>query len=179
VRAPLSSLLDQLEAAKGANSGRGGAFAARSKPPLWIDAVSLLDEIDLEVRPYRRDTRVLRVRAWSAAMHTITETDVLESVARQAEDWVRRARALLDPNPPAELDGDCPRCGRSWLENVRDAGAGEELVLTRALRATETPTVAWCEHCAARWEGEALWVLADHLNRQTTAEHLAEEPPSC
>lgn len=176
IRTPVPALLVQLAEAKDANSGRGGAFAARSKPPLWIDAVSLLDEIDTYVSHFSsRQGRAGRVRAWAARMHDLTDLYSLEGQVELAESWVRRARALLDPDPPIELDGTCPVCKRGWVECADEEG---EIVVRRALHATEGDLKAWCEHCSSRWDGELLWVLADHLKRQTASETLAEEEPT-
>lgn len=169
------SLLEQLEEAQESNSGRGGSFAARSKPPVWIDAVSLLAEVDRVVLPHARTrpTRVARVRAWAGAMHALTDRVDLEDVTAIAESWVRRTRALLDPRPAIEIAGPCPTCGESWIDMVNEEG---EPVWRRTLRASTNPPAAWCEACTDRWgSGERLHLLADHLKRQTEVEHLAVE----
>lgn len=178
--APVPSLLEQLDDARGANSGSSGGFSDRSKPPCFLDAVMLLAEIDKELRPYsRRPTRAERVRAWSGAMHAVTDPDVLDRETTRAEEWVRRVRTLLYPVATVDLPGRCPMCQTDRVEVGSDDDE-HETVSRHALRAVEAdemtgaPT-AWCTSCSKRFEGEALWLLADHLDRQLAHETLAVE----
>lgn len=173
--AALASLLVQLEDAVHTNSGNGGGSGKPgSRPPMWLDPVSLFGEIDTVVGRFRRDTLTGRVRAWAAAMHAKTEGE-LSDAAGQAERWVSAARGLLNPNPPIALRGwACPQCRWAFTEQVDDFG---ERVRRPILEVDMNTGAARClsEECGARWEFSHLAVLIDAVRANTAQETLAAE----
>lgn len=183
--ASLASLLMQLEDAVHTNSGNGGGGGeAGSRPPMWLDPVSLFGEIDAEVGRYRRadtTTRAARVRAWAGAMHAKSEGELADA-AGLAERWVSAARGLLNPNPPIPLRGwTCPQCLWSFTEQDDDLG---ERVRRPILEVDMNTGAARCisEECGARWEFTHLELLLDSVHAQTAHETLAVESweePSC
>lgn len=175
-RVEVPCLIAQLAAARHAGQGIDVGERApdlKSKPPLWIDPASLLARIEHEVRPWRRANLVGQVRAWLAAMMSVSDADVLGDCVELAEAWVREARAMLEPTAASEITGPCPVC---WSDVVWWRDSGGEWVRRHALRGTEDPLAVWCtaEGCSYRAEGEALWLLSDHLRRQTEVEHLGQ-----
>lgn len=168
-------LLVQVEQAVSDTSGPAGAFVARSKPPLRVEAVDLLREVDCEVRWYRRSSRLERVRAWSAAMHGLTDHDALTSAMDCAEGWVRKARGLLDPTPPWALRGKaCPQCGATEVEVTDGCG---ELVMRPPLEIDRISGTARCvaPGCDLRVNPEGWEHLAEQIDKQTRIEHEQHE----
>lgn len=173
---PLGALIAQVDQARRSNSGRGGAMAYRSKPPVWIDAVAYLSDLEHAVARYGRDTLAGRVRAWSAEVHAVTDTDELAEAVRLAEDWVFRARALLEPSGPRRLRGArCPACGNVAVLVVLEDG---EEVWRPALEVDMRRGRARCIviACAVRWDADQLAQLGEQIARQTAVEQLALEP---
>lgn len=165
-----ASLLEQLDEAVGSNSGASGSFAARSKAPCFLDALSLLAEIDTEVGEYDRETRAGRVRAWASA----TSPD---RAVRVVGRWASMARTMLDPTGRRRVRGAaCPECGAKRVFDSRDAGAGE-VHFRPALEIDTEAGVCRCTSpkCDASWPAERWEFLARLLEQQRAEEALEEQ----
>lgn len=165
-----ASLLDQLDEAVTSPSGAAGAFSARSKPPCYLDALSLLAEIDTAVGEFDRQTRAGRVRAWAAAA---TPHRAAETVGR----WASMARTMLDPRSRRRVRGAaCPECGAKRVFDARDVGAGE-VHFRPALEIDTEAGVCRCTspRCDARWPAEQWVHLALVLEQQRREEAIEEQ----
>lgn len=115
----VGSLLDQLDEAVTTPSGAAGAFTPRSKPPCYVDALSLLAEIESTVGTFERQTLAGQVRAWALASPLVKATD---TVTR----WASMARTMLDPRSRRRVRGtSCPACGARRVFDCRDDATGE------------------------------------------------------
>lgn len=166
--APLELIARELT-----GSGRDGSFAPKSRPPVWLDALSLLEEIDhaTGASPARRCEEV---SSWAYARSS-SDGAVAIDTAEQVTRWRNQVRELLDPSPRFQLRGQsCPRCGavKVWQRVDRDNG---EAYARPALGVDADRGVCVCSACGASWDYE-LW---DHLVavlEQQRAEVLAVGP---
>jgi hypothetical protein len=157
----IDSLYDQLrEALPGCKRERSGV--SRSMPPLWIDAVTLLAEIDSEVRgftprlPWLLSTP-LRLTDLDARKWRPQDAGRVETVAGRCEYWAKAIVALLDPQPVYHMSAPCPACNTSWVYR-RD---GDEMVRKPALQLTATGCT--CLKCRHTWAPEYYRLLAGAL----------------
>lgn len=166
--APLELIARELT-----GSGRDGSFAPKSRPPVWLDALSLLEEIDhaTGAAPARRCEEV---SSWAYAASSADGAAVVDT-AEQVARWRDQVRELLDPSPRFQLRGQaCPRCGavKVWQRVDRDNG---EAYARPALGIDAERGVCVCAACGASWDYE----LFDHLRQvleQQRAEVLAVGP---
>lgn len=167
-RAGVPSLLDQLDDALTSRTGPGAAVPVRARAPIRLDVADLFAEVEEVVGKCSRPTLGERVRAWSAALHSETDPEVVAAAVERVERWVDLARHALDPRPAWRLPRSvpCPACGvdveRTTNSEGREVLSGPLEVQPRAgLR---------CVVCGARWTPDVLEAMAQHIARQTERE---------
>lgn len=176
VPALLSSLASEITD----QSAPSGSFAPRSRPPLWLDAVALLDEID-RTAGASEHTRCQDVHAWARAWSSRATGAELVAISRTVEGWLASVTELLNPTPRRHVRGvPCPACGavKVWDREDRD---NDEHHARPALRIDDQQAACVCDVCGARWGVELfahLQMVLEHeqvIREQQRAETLAVE----
>lgn len=173
----LDSLYAELvEARHGEQRGdRTAGTVYKSRPPLWIDAASLLHQIDRTVAGWWRGMPAddhglpITVRRLHALVdHTWRPQDVgqLRRMTHTVNDWVTRVKTLLPEQVTHtwELRAACPACGETTM--LVDDGAGE--TVRRAVLHADRSSAA-CLACGTTWAPEHFELLA-----QMIGAHLPE-----
>lgn len=179
--AEVLALLDQVREAvtpEGRRSGAAGKLGSR--PPASLGALGLLAEIRTEVRKtcrgHAHDARTLReqVREWGAHAGDWQHAapDYVLWAADRANEWVRAARLMLDPEPRFPLRGRaCPACGTATVQVWSDDES--DWVRRPALSIDPDRVEAVCAHCRHSW-GLDVWAqLNEVLDQQLAHETLA------
>ena len=163
-------LIEQLHEAVTTPSGAAGSFTAASKPPCYVDALSLLAEIETQCCAYDRQTLAGSLRAWALA-------EPVEHAAETTSKWARMARTMLDPRSRRRVRGAaCPECGAKRVFDGRDVAAGE-VHFRPALEIDTDEGVCRCTSpaCGASWSSERWVHLSLVLEQQRREEALEEE----
>jgi hypothetical protein len=172
--ADVPALLTQLaNEINGIEPGSAG-FTARSRPPMRLDALQLLTDIDRAVGARDSATRVATVHRWGQdCASALTGADLVDA-SRLAEDWLRGVRELLNPTPKHRLTVACPACGATKVWSHEDADNGETYARP-ALSIDEPSASCVCDACGARWRIE-LWEHLGQVLEQQKLETLAVLP---
>lgn len=157
----LASRYHEIRDSIAGQQGTDNRSAARSMPPIWVDATDWLNTVDATVRDWIPDHGNAST---PDRLYTLTERawrpEDLETVHRCTEiilRWVTQADALLDPDAhrSLELTAPCPACNTRTVHRKDTAG---EWVRTAALTVTEQGCV--CLACRTRWAPEHFRWLA-------------------
>jgi uncharacterized protein with PIN domain len=160
-----SPLLAQVEQEITEQSSKAGAFTARSKPPVYLDAVQFLSNVDAHVGRFEGATRTLRMRAWLAEKASSNGADVIDAAA-VAVWWHDTVLHLLEPRPRFHLRGQrCPECGAVKVHSHKDVGAGENHALP-ALQIDPANGTCRCQVCRAEWARDNWSLLVQVLEQQ-------------
>ena len=130
----------------------------RSRPPLRIEVLNLLVEIDRAVCAWAPDEKggtVRRLHAVAGAAWRPQDCDLINDRSAQLQRWAAAAAELLAPEPRVSLPMPCPSCG-ARVAYHRD-GSGER-VRSRALRVTSDGCT--CLACGASWNPDRFEFLA-------------------
>lgn len=151
------SLYDALVSEKAGAQG-DTRTPAKSLPPLWLDAVLLVQEIDTQTRkwmpkpgttPQRLD--MLTERSWRPQ-----DTDEVRDMSRRVEGWCESIVNLLDPESRKFIEGaSCPSCGKRIV--YRKDSAGEQ-VRQPALKVVMSQGCT-CQACGAFWAPDRFLFL--------------------
>jgi hypothetical protein len=151
-----------------------GSFTARSRPPLRLDAMQLLTDIDRVTGCRQAAGRLEAVHTWGQDCASGLAGEALLKASALAEDWLRSTRELLDPTPKRRAHGvPCPSCGATKVWSHEDADNHEHYARP-ALGIDETAAACICDACGARW-GVELWAHLQQVLEQQKAEILAVE----
>lgn len=165
----IDSLYDQLiEAVPGQFLGRTNG-AARSQPPLWIDAADLLTTIDRTVRTWQptipdRITTITRLGRIQQHRWRPQDTQLITDYTRQLDDWTNRITTLFTETHIKHLPAACPACNKKTVYRRDNAG---ELVRKPALQITTLG--CQCQACKTVWGPELFMHLARVLGYQLPA----------
>jgi len=160
VHAEIPSLIMQLYDAIPGAKGTGHS-AARSLPPIWLDAARLYAWIDTQIRKWQpeydhcqhckhctqtlpavRRLEVLRGKRWRPQ-----DTSKLQDYATQIENWAIEIDLLLTPQHVKHVAAACPACGHKTALRHDNAG---DLVRVPALQII-TDQGCTCVVCKAHW----------------------------
>jgi hypothetical protein len=156
VHAPL---LDAL--AEAARPGTGGdepgpRSVPGSRPPVDLDAVSLLHEIQREAWVWRQTLQLAAgplaglVQGFGDAAR-IVDAETLAQLASTVRRWVVWAEQGAHERAPLyRPDAPCPVCDRR-----------------HGLRVSVEQKRAWCVHCQEWWDETSIGVLGAHVDRWT------------
>lgn len=162
VHARLSALADSVAG----QQGNGGRLAAKSLPPLWLPAVSLVQEIETTVSlwPHASGTTTVdRLASLSAAPFGPPATDMLAQLTRILKSWASDIDALLEPESVKTVSAACPACGATHVYRRDDGG---ETVRKPALQIV-TSKGCTCLACRASWGPHLYQHLAKVLECPT------------
>ncbi len=139
-------------------SARRRTLQQRSRPPLRVEVLDLVVEIDRAVSSWTPDEKgstVERLRSVAARAWRPQDVPLLERYREELLRWTVAATELLTPTPRVGLPMPCPRCGarRTYRRN----GAGES-VQSRALEVAESG--CRCLACRAFWPPSEFHWLA-------------------
>lgn len=164
-------LLRQVEQELTEQSAKAGAFAARSKPPAWVDAIQFLADVDDHTARHDGADRVERVRKWSAEASSSSAGTVVDA-ATAARHWRDTISHLLEPQPKMRLRGQaCPNCKAEKVWDRHDDGAGENHARP-ALEIDPARGLCVCLHCDEQWE-PPMWEHLVQVLQQQRQETLA------
>lgn len=151
-----------------------GTGISRSEPPLWTDAVDLLNVIKAQVSawephwplqlpsmwPWAYDDEyptILRLRILNQRRWRPQDTRTVDSYAATIVGWVKQISDLLNPAPHWHLPNPCPACNTRWVYRM---SAGER-VRQPALRIGEHG--CQCGQCGQVWAPQYFAHLANVL----------------
>lgn len=164
-RAP--SLLDQLQQSIAGEQGSGG-HSNRSMPPLWVDAIDTIEEINWYTAQWiplpganttTRLESLRRIRAWR--QH---DTIFLRHATRRLGGWARTVDGLLNPRANRHISAPCPACSAETAYRRDSAG---ETVRVPALQITDRGCI--CLACRASWAPEYYLFLCGLLGFELPA----------
>ncbi len=150
------SLYDQL---RGDLAGTQGdtRTAAKSLPPIWVDAADLLKVIDRTTQGWqpKHSTTVDRLLSLSGFGWRPQDTDHVDTMTGCVEGWCVQILALLDPQATKTISAPCPQCSKDHVYRRDKAG---EMVRKPALQLV-TNTGCSCLACNAFWPPEQyMWL---------------------
>jgi hypothetical protein len=130
---------------------------AKSLPPLWIDAVQLIGDMDSETRKWcPRLKRTPYRLTWLAEKRwRPQDTDHVTEMANTVDNWCETITHLLDPKSVKHISAACPSCGRGFVYRKDSAG---ETVRQPALKVV-TETGCTCQACQAHWAPDRYMFL--------------------
>ena len=138
---------------------------AKSIPPLWIDAVILLQIIDTKAagwcgKPGTTPDRLemLRDQAWRPQ-----DTDHVTDIVRTVDGWCESIQHLIDPERVKHISAPCPQCDTAIVWRKDSAG---ETVRQPALKVV-TETGCTCQACGTHWGPEYYLHLCRLLGFET------------
>lgn len=175
------SLYRQIHAVVAGMQGSGNGHAARSMPPVWCDAVDILNAIEtaldawrlppilLPEPPYAPGTpnriRKLAKRAWRPQ-----DTERVHKLAKALNEWADEIDLKLNPPRRLHIAAACPECGATTVKH-RDATG--EMVNGPALTVIADYGCT-CLECGTHWSPELYRLLAKVLECPLPAGVLAE-----
>jgi hypothetical protein len=153
-----------LEAVPGSKRERTGVSA--SQPPVWVDAMCLIQEIDTAVAIWERPfpvlpgdlsdetppVTVLRLKAIRARLWRPQDCRNILQIAEAVASWSENIKSLLFPEPRWTLPAACPQCNTRIVYRMDSAG---ERVRQPALQLS-TEGGAWCQKCQSTWHPQFL-----------------------
>ncbi len=109
--------LESLAAEVGSQSAPSGSFAARSRPPLFVDAMCVLQAIDIVTSNRSPQRRCEAVHAWGYGVSSNCTGHQIVHAAQLATHWLGQVRELLNPTAKRRVRGTpCPHCGAATVE---------------------------------------------------------------
>lgn len=124
---------------------------AKSIPPLWIEAVQLLQNIDSQTvrwMPVPGSTPD-RLRMLAKKPFRPQDTDMVDEMAKTTRGWCDSIMNLIDPKTRKYISASCPSCNQS---HVYRNDSGDRV---------RQPALQWaantgfeCQACKANWSPE-------------------------
>ena len=151
------SLYEQLQSDLAGSQG-DSRTPAKSLPPLWIDAVELLKDIDGKARTWTgRKANTTPDRLFTLINKTFRPQDTkhVNQMATTVDGWCEAICNLLNPESVKHINAPCPSCGRAWVYRRDSAG---ETVRQPSLKVV-TNIGAMCQHCEASWAPDRYMFL--------------------
>lgn len=149
------SIYDQIRNMVAGMQGTSNGHSNRSMPPIWIDAVSVLNEIELTFgRPAYGHIQALGEQDW-------TPDDGREILrhTRTLTGFVKVITNLLDPPRKMHIAAPCPNCSTTTVKHTDSAG---EEVNGPALKIVAGEGCT-CQECGHTWPEWAYPLLAQVL----------------
>lgn len=134
---------------------------AKSLPPVWIDAMELINIIDTETHTWvpRPGNTPRRLQMLAFATWRPQDTDRVNVIASRVDSWCEKITSLLDPESVKHISAPCPSCGRAKVFRRDSAG---EMVQQPALKLV-TNVGCMCQHCQAHWAPDKYLFLCKLL----------------
>lgn len=159
-----SLYLQLWDAVDGESTNGGGAGGgAKSRPPFWIDAWDLKNEIDQTLEAWQPaftgvPATVGRLRCFVQRKWRPQDAKQMEGAAAVVAAWTNQVDELLNPKPKWTLAAACPACGTKTVYRKDSAG---ESVRQPALQIG--PTGCTCISCRYVWDPSRFQILAGAL----------------
>ncbi|MCP3800341.1 hypothetical protein NLX83_13840 [Allokutzneria sp. A3M-2-11 16] len=166
-------LLDQLAEAVIPGMENTGGHATGSAPPASLNALSLLAEIETELKlalaalaEQAAPTLLRQVRQWAgwAEEWRLQDADYLAYAADRAMKWVEQARAVLDPPRRYPLRLACPNCQTRFVQAWSDEEA--DFVRRDAVAIDPDKSLVTCAGCASSWSLDTAALMFNTLDQQ-------------
>lgn len=160
LNAAISNLIERweqlLDAVPEQNNSRRAT--AKSKPPMWIDGMSLVEEIRAGVDKIEPGSGSVTGKLYQIRRRGWRPQDVadMDIISGKCERWVSRIDDLLDPHR-WHLTTPCPACGATFVY-CKDSSTGQ-LVRQPALQIGKNG--CQCQNCKTLWGPQ----LYQHLAR--------------
>ena len=134
---------------------------AKSLPPVWIDAMELINIIDTETRTWvpRPGNTPRRLQMLAFATWRPQDTDRVNVMAARVDTLCEKIVSLPDPESVKHISAACPSCGRETVFRRDSAG---EMVQQPSLRVV-TNVGCECQHCRAHWAPDKYLFLCKLL----------------
>lgn len=169
--AEIPSLYLQLYDSVPGEQGNGHT-PARSMPPLWLDAVKLLSEIDGATRKWQPTytkpllrihhlfpPTICRLRELLQRSYRPQDTHLMDDYSNQLEGWVIDIETLLTPQHVKHVTAPCPSCNHKTALRRDSAG---ELVRVPVLQIVAEQGCT-CLVCKAHWPPPLYMLLCKVL----------------
>jgi hypothetical protein len=148
-----SLYLQLMDAVTGEQVNTGGGGGAKSRPPLWLDALKWLQEIDLALEVWQ--PAYSGVPATVGRCHWLLQrkwrpqdADRIEKMAETIRLWAVKIDELLNPPRVTTITAPCPACGTQFVHRRDDLG---ENVKMPALQIVADKGCT-CQACRYTWE---------------------------
>lgn len=155
------SLYMQLfDAVGGDQSQTGNGGGSKSKPPIWTDALVLLQDIDLMVSVWQPGYKgipptVARLRHMSEQAWRPQDVKHIEKMTTVIQSWALDIERLFNPQHVKHFSEPCPNCNAT--HTYRRDSAGEN-VRVPALQIIASVGCT-CQVCRAVWPPEQYLFL--------------------
>ena len=137
----------------------------KSQPPLWIDAMMLIADIEdttmkwcPKVAHADKRLQVLSFASWRPQ-----DTDRVTDMAREVEHWCESIIGLLEPESRKYIQAACPNCNRFKVWKKDSTG---EVVQQPALKWTAAVGVQ-CQACRTQWAPDQMLFFGRLLGFKT------------
>lgn len=160
------SLYDTLKSDLAGTQGDNKA-AAKSLPPVWIDALQLMFDMDSQTHRWipLPGSTPQRLQLLTQKTFRPQDTDEVTGMARTVGQWCDRILALVEPESVKFIFGTpCPRCQKLTVYRRDSAG---EVVRQPALRLIANVGCT-CQNCQAHWPPEKYLFLQTLLGLEPT-----------
>lgn len=142
------------------NNGGGSGGGSKSRPPFWLDAFDLINEIDTAAEAWQPaydgvPPTVGRLRHLQARKWRPQDTRLIEQYAAAIQAWALSITELMNPTPKWTLPNPCPACGKHVVYRKDSAG---ETVRQPALQLG--PNGCHCHACHTVWAPDKFVFLA-------------------
>jgi hypothetical protein len=162
-----SLYLQLMDSVTGEQVNTGGGGGSKSRPPLWLDALDLLAEIDVALEIWQ--PAYTGVPASVGRMHWLLQRkwrpqDVnrIQDLTNNLRQWAQLIDQKLNPTPKLTLPNPCPACDVAIV--YRKDGCGEP-VKKPALQIVGKDGHHYCEclNCHYIWDSGRFHILAGAL----------------
>lgn len=148
--------------------GSGGGGVSKSTPPLRLDAIDWLAEVDSQARkwlPGTSGTTVDLLNQLNLVKWTPLEVHKVRAIARKILSWIAAAESFLDNRATFEVKAACPACDQKHAYRTNELG---ERVKKTALQVSSTECV--CLACGYSWGAAYFALLASTIEQRDKAE---------
>jgi hypothetical protein len=150
-----SLYLQLMDAVTGEQVNTGGGGGSKSRPPLWLNALKVLQEIDLALEVWQ--PAFTGVPATVGRMHWLLQrkwrpqdVERIKQLTANLREWVADIDQLLNPPRVSTIAAPCPACGVETVSRRDDMG---ENVRVPALQIV-TEKGCTCQACRYTWTPE-------------------------
>ena len=157
------STYHQLKEDAGQTDQTGDRGQAKSRPPLWVDAIDWITSIDTlatQLAPTTGGDTTNKLNTLATTTFAPEQADWVYASARALAALALSGETLIEGNHIRKLDvvAPCPQCEQSLIHR-KDTGG--DIVRKAALQLTVNG--CQCIACGARWDKDHLHFLADLL----------------
>lgn len=149
----------QLYVALDSCRSNAASSAARSRPPVWTDALDVKRELDtfIDSLPYGCAGRIgTQINELARRHWVVDEIRELRWLTRKLDRFATDIERLINADHVKEIIAACPACGEAWFERLDGAGV---TTWTRTLQVSAEYGCT-CQACGYHWAPNQLLELA-------------------